>query len=202
MRKREDHTGKKFNLLLVLERIEQIPGKKAKYLCQCDCGNKKIVSSSSLVTGRVKSCGCLRKKHGFARKERLYNIWKGMRQRCNDINSKDYPVYGGRGIKVCDEWDDYLVFRSWALANGYNDTLSIDRINSDGCYEPLNCRWETMLVQNNNKTNNSIISYNGEYHTIAEWSRIIGISPITFKTRLSRGWGVSRIIETPVKRGA
>ena len=193
-----DHTGKIFGKLIAIERIPS-KGSKTKYLCQCDCGNEKIVSSSNLVTGHSTSCGCSVTKHGFARKERLYNIWIGMKQRCRDSNSKDFIKYGGRGIKVNPIWEsDYLSFRSWAIENGYNNSLSIDRIDVDGNYEPDNCRWVDEIQQQNNKSDNHFITYKGHVHTIAEWARILNISSNTLKTRLSRGWTIERIMTTPI----
>lgn len=118
--------------------------------------------------------------------ERLYRIWMAMRARCMCKNLKTYKRYGGRGIKICDEWNDYLVFKEWALSNGYSDHLSIDRINNDGNYEPSNCRWATNKEQANNKRNNHIITINGESHTFAEWSKISGINYSTIRSRINR----------------
>jgi len=195
-----DYTGQKFGSLLVIKRLPQEPYTKAKYMCICDCGNETIVSGSNLVTGHAESCGCKVIKHGLAHKERLYNIWVGMRQRCRDKNSKDYPNYGGRGISVCSEWNDYLTFRKWALENGYQDNLSIDRINSDGNYKPSNCRWESYINQNNNKTDNVTIKYLGENKTLAEWAKIFNIPYKTVISRRFRGWDIKRILTTPARR--
>lgn len=197
---RIDHTGKRFGKLVVLKRMPQQKYEKAKYLCQCDCGNQIVVNSSNLSTGHAKSCGCIVKKHGLSHKERLYNIWVGMKQRCRDINSPDYYRYGGRGICVCKEWDnDYLSFRKWALQNGYDDTLSIDRVDSNGNYEPGNCRWETFVIQNNNKSGNRIVNYGGEELTLAEFARKCNIPYRIVNQRIQRGWDIRRIVSTPVK---
>ena len=131
-------------------------------------------------------------------KERLYRIWKRMRQRCNDPNSSDYSHYGGRGICVCDEWqNDYIAFRKWAISNGYTEQLSLDRIDVDANYCPENCRFVDMKTQCNNRTNSQFISYNGETHTIAEWSDITGIQYGTLYNRIvTFGWTPERALTT------
>lgn len=118
--------------------------------------------------------------------ERLYIIWRAMRERCRREKNKRYKNYGGRGIRVCEEWNDYITFKKWALANGYNDGLTIDRIDNDGNYEPSNCRWVDRASQANNKSNNHLITHNGETHTAMEWSRITGIPYRTILSRINR----------------
>lgn len=194
-------SGLRFGMLLAVSRIAE-PYKKTKYLCKCDCGNITTVTSSNLVTGHTKSCGCLTKKHGLAKKERLYNIWIGMRQRCRDVNSQDYMAYGGRGIHVCHGWEnDYAIFRQWAVANGYDDSLSIDRINNDSGYSPENCRWASSWEQNNNLRSNVLVEFNGDTHTLAEWSRVFGIPYSTLISRRKRGWSFARIAENGGRNG-
>lgn len=196
MGKTKDYTGVKFGKLIVIERLPHERGKKTRYKCRCDCGNYSIVSSSNLATGHCTSCGCSVKKHGLAKKERLYTIWVVMRQRCRDTDRKNY---GGRGIKVCDEWQNYSKFREWALSHGYADNLSIDRINVNGNYEPSNCRWANAKQQALNKRNNHLLAYKGKSQTIVQWAEEIGISRVTLLTRIRRGWSVERAIETPIK---
>jgi hypothetical protein len=120
------------------------------------------------------------------KEERLYRIWMAMRARCRCKNISSYKYYGGRGIKVCKEWNNYLVFKEWALSNGYDENLSIDRINHNGNYEPSNCRWTTAQEQANNKRNNHLITINGESHTLAEWSKLSGINYSTIRSRINR----------------
>jgi len=199
--KKKDHTGERFGILTAVKRIPNL-GKKTEYLCVCDCGNETTTTGSNLVSGHIKSCVCLSERHGKARKERLYTIWVGMKQRCRDKNSASYSYYGGRGITVCDEWiDDYMVFRKWAFANGYTDDLSIDRINGNGNYCPDNCRWLNKKMQNNNLSSNRIFEHNGKRMTMAELAECLGISYQTLKHRLDRGWDFERIVTTPQMRG-
>ena len=158
-----DKIGQRFGRLIVIEQTEKPEGIKDmhKYwLCQCDCGNKKVVSDGNI--GRnIFSCGCLRnssipRTHGFASHkhyDKLYHTWIAIKYRCYNPNSKDYKHYGARGITICDEWkNDFMVFREWCLNNGFANNLTIDRINVNGNYEPSNCRWTTIAEQNRNKT--------------------------------------------------
>jgi len=125
--------------------------KQSRWKCICECGNEVTVLGGNLKRGIAKSCGCLQKeraseaniKHG-GRGTRLYNIWKAMKQRCIDPNTINYKHYGGKGITVCKEWiNDFDTFREWALSNGYNDKMTIDRIKTDKNYNPDNCQWLT-----------------------------------------------------------
>ena len=120
-----------------------------------------------------------------------------MRQRCNNPNRSDYKRYGGRGIKICDEWNDYNTFRDWVLSNGYSDNLSIDRIDVNGNYEPSNCRWVDGIIQANNVRNNRIITFENSTYTMAEFARKIGISYSALQHRLDRGWSIDKIAQTP-----
>ena len=150
-------TGQQFGRLLVIERYGSKDG-KATWKCRCECGKEVVVVGRDLRKGLTRSCGCLQKEL-FAKNTnnpathrktgtRLHNEWRGMKARCYIPSCSNYEYYGGRGITVCDEWkDDFLAFEKWALENGYNDDLSIDRIDSDGNYEPSNCRWVTMQKQ-------------------------------------------------------
>lgn len=138
-------------------------GEGRKWVCVCDCGNHKVIRMSDLRSGKTKSCGCLEKEnltkislknaHGQT-KTRLHNIWIGMKNRCNNKNNQAYKYYGGRGISVCDEWNrSYQTFHIWAINNGYNKNLTIDRIDVDGNYQPNNCKWSTRKEQSRNRRN-------------------------------------------------
>ena len=203
-----DLTGERFGRLTVIDCVGTDKRYHKKWKCRCDCGNEIIVLSTNLLTGQTKSCGCWRSDlakennttHGGTG-TRLFNAWQSMRDRCSNPNNKSFGRYGGRGITVCKEWDAYVAFRDWSLANGYSDALSIDRIDNDGNYEPSNCRWATPKQQGNNRGNNRILCYMGESHTTAEWSRILGIHHSTIHGRLNNGWSVDEALSTiPKKR--
>lgn len=120
--------------------------------------------------------------------KRLYTIWRDMKRRCNDPRRKEYGRYGGRGISVCNEWaNDFQTFYNWALNNGYNDTLTIERNDVNGNYEPSNCKWATKAEQANNKRNNLTITYNGKTQTVAQWSKELNISQSTIRNRIKQG---------------
>ena len=140
------------------------------------------------------------RKHGM-RYTRLYSIWRSMRQRCSNPKAINYKNYGGKGILVCDEWNDFAVFKEWAMENGYNDLLTIDRIDTSRNYEPDNCRWVSQKMQQNNKSNNRILEFNGVCCTLAEWSDITGIGVSTIWARLKYGWTVERTLSEPVVKG-
>lgn len=127
-----------------------------------------------------------RKRHGM-RNTRIYNIWRTMRQRCTNPNCRNYKNYGGRGITVCDEWNDFQTFYDWAVKSGYSDSLTIDRIDNSKGYTPSNCRWSTQLEQQNNRRNTIFMTVNGVTHSLHEWSRITGIKSGTIWRRLSYG---------------
>lgn len=129
---------------------------------------------------------------------RLYRLWVGMKTRCCNPNDKKYKNYGGRGIVMCDEWkDDFPAFAYWAIGNGYEEHLTIDRINVNEGYSPSNCRWSTWETQQNNRTNNHLLEYNGEIHTLAEWAKITGIRRHTIDQRIRYGWSTEKILTTP-----
>lgn len=199
-----DLSGSRFENLVVLSRADDIilssGRRKTAWLCICDCGRRTTVAAENLVTGHTRSCGCSARKHGYARKERLYAIWVGMRQRCRDKKAKNYPHYGGRGIAICPEWDDYAAFREWAVSAGYQDDLTIDRIDVNGNYCPENCRWATVKDQANNTTRNRVITYRGEKMSMSRWAERLGISYEAMNRRIHRGWSMERIESTAERK--
>lgn len=130
---------------------------------------------------------------------RLHKIWESMIARCEYVKHPFFNCYGGRGISVCDEWHDYMSFRSWAIENGYAENLTIDRINNDMGYAPTNCKWSTVKEQQNNKRSNRHIEWNGEDRTLSEWSEITGINKTTIKERLNAGWDAEKAFTFPVR---
>ncbi len=204
-----DLTGQKFNHLTVIKYVGR-KNKKTIWHCVCDCGNEKDVDSNSLISGNTKACGChqydgleKRRTHGKS-KTRLYRIWSNMKSRCYYPNAKYFENYGGRGIRVCDEWiNDFVKFYEWAMENGYSDNLTIDRIDNDGNYSPTNCQWVTRSTQMNNVRNNRIIEYNGKEQTLAEWAVELEMPYYILNGRInSLNWDINRAFETPImKRG-
>lgn len=188
-------------------------GHNKKWNAQCSCGKFGRVFQSSLLSGCSKSCGCLhreisrrvcisRTKHGDSRRgkiSRIRSIWGSIRRRCINPKVKAFANYGGRGIKICSEWNDYRVFKDWALRNGYQDGLTIDRINNDGDYEPRNCRWITLKLQSRNKRTTKVISYKGETKSVQEWAECIGISYKNLWARLKRWGEVEKCFLTPLR---
>lgn len=158
-----DLTGQRFGRLTVVSRAENDKNKNPRWLCRCDCGHQTIVLGHLLRNGNTQSCGCLsHEQHSALMKEmnkvhewtgtRLYRIWGAMKSRCYNPKQRNYKHYGGRGITICDEWlYDFVAFRDWALANGYCEDLTIDRIDNDKGYSPDNCRWTTMKEQRLNQ---------------------------------------------------
>lgn len=202
MPKFEDLTGQRFGYLTVIKKAGKNKSDKILWLCKCDCGKLKIIQGASLKNGRTKSCGCLRKKgarrtHGF-KYTRLYCIWQGIKKRCLNKNTSNYYIYGGRGIKICDEWkNDFKSFHDWAYANGYDESAkrgdcTIERIDVNGNYEPSNCRWATMKEQCRNTRSNKLITYNNETRCLMDWSYIFNINYKTLLYRFKNGWIIEK----------
>lgn len=190
-----DLTGQKFNRLTAIKYLGS-----SKWLCKCDCGNETIVHTQKLKSGHTKSCGCLQKEiagktwsetgkkygkiNGYKyikfktllydeKYKRLKRIYDAMKGRCKNKNS----YCGRKNISICKEWlNSFETFYNWAINNGYQNSLTIDRIDNNGDYKPSNCRWITIEEQQRNKSNNHFITYNNETHCISEWCRILKLS--------------------------
>lgn len=207
--KRKDLTNKTFTRLYVLTYAFSKNG-RAFWHCKCDCGNEKDISAKELLRGTTRSCGCLRsevasksmKKHG-ATDTRLYHIWCSMKQRCeNPTSEKHLRDYKKRGITICKEWHDFINFQNWALTCGYDDALSIDRIDNNGNYCPENCRWVDNITQANNKRNNVRLTYNNKTQTIAQWAKELGMKYNALDERLRKGWSIEKALTRSLcKRG-
>lgn len=188
-----DLTGQKFGRLTVIGLDESKNTRKTYWICQCECGGIKSARSDSLLCGAIKSCGCMKREqdkvnlgrtiHG-QEGTRLYLIWQKMKDRCLNTNNSHYHRYGGRGIKVCDEWhNSFVPFYEWAINNGYTEELTLDRIDNDGNYEPSNCRWVTMQEQCNNRSSNIKITIGNATKTLLQWCEIFEVD---YRTVLSR----------------
>ena len=201
-----DLTGQKFGRLTVIERdierdnIRKAEGKKPKtyWFCKCECGNITSVESVSLRSGATTSCGCYGKeqrlkaqtKHGLSG-TRIKRIYYNMLSRCYNPKTPKFKNHGGRGIKVCDEWlgeNGFINFVNWAMSNGYDEELTLDRIDNDGDYSPDNCRWADEETQHKNRRITLYIEYNGEKKTVQEWSKELGITKNTIYGRYFKGY--------------
>lgn len=199
----KDLTGMKFGRWTVMNRAEDRVTEKGyhhiMWNCVCECGTKRDVRGKSLTGGISKSCGCLQrelvgaragKHHGFG--TRLYHVWNSMRQRCYNPNHASYYNYGGRGITICDEWDDYSAFRTWALDAGYKEDAqrglyTLDRVDVNAGYSPENCRFVDMREQTDNRRQTITVEYNGETHPLSVWADILGVNYCTLWKRYKSG---------------
>ena len=212
-RSTNDLTGQRFGRLLVegpAPNEYKKPGRRM-WQCRCNCGTICYHQTSDLTKTKdpVQSCGCLhseilakRNKEtakwlGDTQKhERLHQIWGAMKNRCESVLNDNYYLYGGRGITICEEWHDWFIFRDWALSHGYADNLTIDRIDTNGNYEPDNCRWVTQQVQANNTNRNKYLLYKGETDTLANWCRRLNLDYFRTKARLNTcGYSVEEAFE-------
>ena len=191
-----DLTGKRFGRLEVIG-FHDTGSRKTYYVCQCDCGNVKVIRADALVGGMTKSCGCLKKEqdkinltanHSHKMSgTRLYEIWQGMKSRCYKKHDARYGRYGGRGIIVCEEWkNDFKAFYDWAISNGYSNKLTIDRIDNNGNYEPKNCRWATMKEQCNNRNSNINITIGNTTKNLMQWCETFNVDYKTVYARYQR----------------
>lgn len=205
--------GKKYGKLTVIK-----PAGKSKcgarlWQCRCDCGNEVVVQTAQLNNGRKTNCGCVQrenfvknisplahkanKKYKNSSSSRIYNCWQGMIHRCENLSDEFFASYGGRGIKVCEEWHNFDTFADWAMSNGYADNLTIDRINVDGNYCPENCRWATNKEQANNKRNTKYFEYEGKLNTLSQLAETFGVPYKRLYERvMKQNWDIERALTT------
>ena len=213
MTPRVEMIGRRFGKLTVLALSEEQGGRgQLKFLCRCDCGRTKIIFGESLRSLKTTSCGCearrraseVNKTHGGS-KERLYHVWQGMKNRCENKNFSEYKNYGGRGIKVCEEWHDYAKFKEFMLSEGYDPRAprgqyTLERIDVNGNYEPSNCTVISSAMQAFNRTDNKKVTFQGETQTVAEWSKELGIPADVIYARLHRGVTDEEALTTPLRK--
>lgn len=195
---RADLVGERFGKLIVTRRgsNKRRPhgkGTFTRWWCECECGRRKLAATASLVAGTTKSCGCLKKgrpsqnfKWGCA-KNRLWRIWRGMCSRGQVTDPRVLEIYQGVGTRD-PSWSDFATFRDWAIAQGYTDDLTLDRINNERGYWPDNCRWLSIAAQQRNKTNNVVIEVAGELMIMIEAQERFGVNTATIRKRIAAGW--------------
>jgi hypothetical protein len=182
----------------------------ARWPCRCDCGTRRSVSGADLRSGHSRSCGCANaespgrrfRTHGQSG-TRLYSAWANMMQRCHNPANHRYRWYGGRGIEVCQQWWSYRDFAAWAAKSGYEDGLTIERVDVNGNYEPANCTWIPKRRMQRNRRTSRFIEAWGETKTVADWADdercVVGY--YTLFSRLQLGWRPEEAISTPPRSG-
>ena len=197
--------GKRFGRYVVLRYVGENKAHESLWECKCDCGNIRVVPGVRLRKGGALSCGCYHRdemvnrltSHGLS-ESRIYDIWKELKQRCTNESNIKYKYYGEKGITVCDEWaNSFISFYNWSIENGYNESLTIDRIDSNKGYNPSNCRWVSYKVQNNNKGNNVRIEMDGVVKTISEWCECYNVPFRRVSDRIRKGWDLRKALTTP-----
>lgn len=207
----QDLSGKKLGQRTVVRfagvKIWPSGNRQRMWLVRCDCGNESIEQQGNITSQRAKSCGCLKPeatrkaklRHGCTVNRQalpIYESWAGMLTRCTNPRASCYHNYGGRGITVCERWHKFDEFLS-DMGPSHREGLTLDRIDTNGNYEPSNCRWATRKEQASNKRTNHKVSFNGETMTLSQWIRRTGITSLPY--RLRRGWSVERALTQPVQ---
>lgn len=207
----EDLTGREFNRWKVLGFAGWDSTKTALWNCVCKCGTERVVNGRNLKGNKSRSCGCIKAEKAIERLGKLYDgipsvyrreygIWVNMKQRCNNPNASMYSVYGGRGIKVCDRWNESFDAFLDDLGPVPSDDHSIGRIDNNGDYEPGNCEWQTDDEQYNNKQSSVRIAWNGVTKTATQWSRELGVPTSRIKYRIDKGWNAESALTMPCQR--
>lgn len=209
--------GKKYGKLTVVSIEHQ--NKRTLLNCQCDCGNHISREVYMIGSGIVSSCGCskgeaLKRYNSSGKRSKgcfkdgrslhpLYGTWFQMISRCENPNSNHYDRYGGRGIKVCEEWHDFWKFIEWSNSvGGRPQGYTLDRINNDGNYEPNNCRWANWRTQKTNTSANVFLEYNGVRKTMIEWCEELNINYRTLNNRINRGWSVEKALSECISKNS
>lgn len=204
--------GQTFGRLKVIRKTSERRSGCVLWLCKCHCGNYVKVTTNDLRNNHTKSCGCYKRertievnsKYHISDKllqHRLYVVWYKIKERCYNKNEKSYKYYGGRGIKMCDEWrNDFKSFFNWAVNNGYAKGLTIDRIDNNGIYCPENCRWATYIQQQNNRRSCHYVTIGNETKSLSDWCRVYSTSERLVNSRVQRGWDVITALNTPKTR--
>jgi hypothetical protein len=210
MKVKQDLTGRKFSKLSVVDLAGRSKQGDTLWRCMCECGKEKVVRGSKLLNSHTRSCGCLQREkagsasraHGLyyedGKKSKLYGIWIGMKGRCNNPNDSVYQHYGQRGISVCDEWLEFSVFHTWAIANGYKPGLTIERVLVNEGYRPDNCKWIPRNEQSKNTRKSRIVIYQGLEKRLTEWADILGFDAKAIRQRIDRGWPIDKAFTTPI----
>lgn len=207
------NAGDRYGQLQIVKEIEPITDSKGRHIrtmrCKCDCGDNVSVRLSDMRSGHTSSCGCIHKSSvaNIGRRNRIHGMtdsptwktWKSMRDRCCDYRHKDYSNYGGRGISICDRWRES--FQDFLSDMGERpESMSIERIDNDGNYEPSNCCWANNEQQGRNRRTNRVLTLDGRSMCMKDWSLETGISDQTIHHRLKAGWTVKRALTEPVRK--
>lgn len=192
-----DLVGKKFGKLTVVESLRSV-NQARMWKCNCDCGGVKITSTKMLNSRQCVTCGCSKytraRKHGMAN-TKVYQVWFAMVKRTTSVKSKDWYLYGGRGIGINKNWLKFVNF--WRdMKNGYKEGLYLDRKNNEKGYSKDNCRWVDAITQANNTRRNRYISFKGKTRTETEWNRFLSLGKNVVGRRLKRGWSVKESLTT------
>lgn len=195
---------------MVIAYVGKSKSRHHKWLCKCDCGNEHIVYDTGLSSGNVRSCGCFQKESA-SKRHRVYNTpeeglksaeyraWRDIKSRCFNPNTKGYKNYGGRGITMCTEWANSFSTFVADVGRRPSSSMSIDRINNNGDYEPGNVRWATRKAQLRNTRRNKLIMFNGEIKCLVEWAEHLHLPYRIIMNRFNRGWSVDKALQTPVE---
>lgn len=198
-----DISGSRFGLWTVLKFSGQTANKAGLFLCRCDCGVERVVASGRLRNGSSTNCGCHARQslgdrvrtHGM-HQHRLYKTWVAMRDRCRRTTHTAYPRYGGRGIYVCEQWMSFPQFVE-DVGSGWDEGLTLDRIDNDGPYSPENCKWSSRKSQSRNRSNTKHLTFGLEMLPVSVWAERIGVSPNTIYLRLRKGWTIEQAVTIP-----